>query len=258
MVKKRIQARCEYRKIACARREDGGIANTCDRLPQHHEYGMYLCAYHYDLIEDLHWFQEQREKGKLQSIREILESRYLAEEKEKNENALVKTREEILEDGLQLVNSAFNDTTAVRKADAPIPISEETPSDDLPISESRFDKIAFIARIRHLGWICYQIAAGQPYNIDPTPDQLDSLKQGVKFALEHPNMTAQENHDNWMQMKRSQGWVQGPVKDLEQKTHPDLVPYEQLPKIEQLKDHMDRIMNTEALKLYEKILIELM
>ena len=33
----------------------------------------------------------------------------------------------------------------------------------------------FIARVRHLGWCCYQIAAGQDYNIEPNEDQLQSL-----------------------------------------------------------------------------------
>ena len=41
----------------------------------------------------------------------------------------------------------------------------------------------FIARVRHLGWCCYQIAAGQDYNIEPNEDQLQSLLQGVAFGL---------------------------------------------------------------------------
>ena len=31
----------------------------------------------------------------------------------------------------------------------------------------------FIARIRHLGWCCYQIAADQDYNVEPNKDQYD-------------------------------------------------------------------------------------
>ena len=111
-------------------------------------------------------------------------------------------------------------------------------------------QLEFIARIRHIGWICYQIAAGQPYNIEPNEDQLNSLMQGVEFALENPNMTSEENHENWMKMKKSQGWVYGPVKDFEKKTHPDMVPFNHLPEIEKKKDRMDKIINEEAVKLY--------
>lgn len=113
-------------------------------------------------------------------------------------------------------------------------------------------KIEFIARIRHLGWICYQIACDQDYNEIPNEDQLESLKQGVKFALEHPNMTSEENHDNWMKMKASQGWIYGPVKDFEKKEHPDMVPYDDLPEIEKRKDKMDRIINRLAEELYDE------
>lgn len=112
------------------------------------------------------------------------------------------------------------------------------------------DKIEFIARIRHMGWVCFQIAAGQPYNMYPTIDQLDSLKQGVEYALDNPNMTPEQNHENWMRMKVSQGWKYGKVKDFDKKTHPDLVPFDNLPEIEKKKDIMDNLMNKMAKSLF--------
>ena len=115
------------------------------------------------------------------------------------------------------------------------------------------DKIEFIAKIRYFGWICFQISADQPYNIIPTKDQFDSLKQGVQFALENPDMTSEENHHNWMKMKLSQGWKYGKVKDLEKKIHPDLVPFDDLPEIEKKKDLMDRLMNKLAEELWNDI-----
>jgi len=121
------------------------------------------------------------------------------------------------------------------------------------LNDKRIDKIEFMARIRHLGWICYQIACEQDYNEEPTKDQLDSLKQGVKYALEHPNMTSEENHENWMKMKVSQGWKYGSKKDFIKKEHPDLIPYDELPDIEKRKDKMDRIMNDLANKLWDMI-----
>ena len=44
-------------------------------------------------------------------------------------------------------------------------------------------KEEFIARVRHLGWCCYQIAANQDYNIEPNEDQLESLKSGKEAGL---------------------------------------------------------------------------
>ncbi|MCS6958407.1 MAG: RyR domain-containing protein, partial [Aquificaceae bacterium] len=40
---------------------------------------------------------------------------------------------------------------------------------------------------------------------------------------------AEELHNLWMEEKLSQGWTYGPVRDNEKKTHPNLVPYEELP-----------------------------
>lgn len=112
-------------------------------------------------------------------------------------------------------------------------------------------KIEFIARVRHVGWVCYQLGCGQPYNINPTDDQLKSLLNGVKFALDNPDMTEVDNHNNWMKCKMEQGWVYGEVKDMEKKTHPDLIPFEDLPDIEKRKDTMDYIATWEANKIFE-------
>ena len=113
------------------------------------------------------------------------------------------------------------------------------------------NKIEFIARIRHLGWICFQIAAGQEYNIKPNKDQFKSLIDGVKYGLKIPNAPAEENHKNWMKMKISQGWIYGEKKDFIKKTHPDLIPFNDLPEIEKKKDIMDNLMNKLSIELWE-------
>lgn len=113
------------------------------------------------------------------------------------------------------------------------------------------NKIEFMVRVRHIGWVCYQIAADQEYNEQPSDDQLQSLINGVKFALAHPDMTPEENHDNWMQMKEAQGWVYGTEKDMTKKTHPDMVPFGELPEVEKRKDIMDNAANRLALELWE-------
>ena len=101
--------------------------------------------------------------------------------------------------------------------------------------------------------MCYQIGVGQSYNEQPTDDQLQSLLNGVRFALANPDRTAEQNHDNWMQYKIAQGWVYGPVKDAEKKEHPDLVPFKELPDIEQRKDIMDNVVNRLAEVLWQAV-----
>lgn len=112
------------------------------------------------------------------------------------------------------------------------------------------NKIEFIAAIRHIGWVTYQIAAGQHYNEKINVDQRESLIDGVQFMLMDPDITPKENHDNWAQQKQAQGWVYGEVKDFEKKTHPDLVPYDQLPEIEKRKDVADSTSHRLGLELW--------
>ncbi len=111
----------------------------------------------------------------------------------------------------------------------------------------------FITAIRHIGWCYYQIAAGQPYNEEPNEDQIKSLLDGIKYADEHPGMTPEQNHENWMKMKVSQGWKCGPIKDFNKKEHPDMVPFDQLPDIEKRKDIADYIGHRLASTLWERL-----
>ena len=70
--------------------------------------------------------------------------------------------------------------------------------------------------------------------------QRDSAVQGVLFALDNPGAPPSAQHEAWMADKVAEGWVYGPVKDPEAKTHPCLAPYDQLPFKEKAKDHVFR------------------
>ena len=50
----------------------------------------------------------------------------------------------------------------------------------------------------------------------------------------------EESHLNWMHQKYSEGWVYGFVKDEVKKTHPCMVPFDQLPVEQQAKDFIFR------------------
>jgi hypothetical protein len=52
------------------------------------------------------------------------------------------------------------------------------------------------------------------------------------------------SHAAWMKSKLDEGWVYGPTKDPEAKTHPCLVPFDQLPREQQAKDYVFRAIAT--------------
>jgi hypothetical protein len=68
--------------------------------------------------------------------------------------------------------------------------------------------------------------------------QQDSAISGVEFRLDNPDAPASAMHDNWSKEKIADGWVYGEVKDTEKKTHPCLVPFEELPLFQQKKDKL--------------------
>jgi hypothetical protein len=66
--------------------------------------------------------------------------------------------------------------------------------------------------------------------------QKDSAIRGVEFAIH--GATPEQQHDAWMQDKRRDGWVYGPIKDPAKKEHPCMVPYDQLPIEQRAKDEI--------------------
>lgn len=61
---------------------------------------------------------------------------------------------------------------------------------------------------------------------------------------------ARNVHDVWAQSRLSQGWRYGEARNDREKTHPCLIPYEELP--EEEKEY-DRRTATETLKLIMKL-----
>lgn len=66
----------------------------------------------------------------------------------------------------------------------------------------------------------------------------ESARKGVIFALGNPGATPEKQHEAWLADKKAQGFVYGPVKDLTAKVHPCMVPYDQLPQEQRVKDEL--------------------
>jgi len=79
----------------------------------------------------------------------------------------------------------------------------------------------------------------RPSPIDTSHVHLDSQLEKLTELL------AANAHDNWARQRLQEGWKYGPVRDDVTKSHPCLVPYDQLPESEK---EYDRLTAMETLK----------
>ena len=83
------------------------------------------------------------------------------------------------------------------------------------------------------------------------PEPLDTKDVVLsEELLKLTELLAKNTHDVWAQSRLGEGYVYGPVRDDQAKTHPCLVPYEALPESE--KDY-DRNTALETIKLIKKL-----
>ena len=101
-------------------------------------------------------------------------------------------------------------------------------------------RIEDIARVTHEANRALQVIQGDPApspHWDEAPAwQTSSALEGVEHALD--GMSPEQMHESWCQFKIEDGWCYGTVKDVQAKTHPCLVSYNELPYDQQLKDHL--------------------
>ena len=69
-------------------------------------------------------------------------------------------------------------------------------------------------------------------------DQVDKdlTYKSVKRIIDDRTITAKDIHDEWMTNKESDGWVYGLVKDPVNKTHPLMIPFDEMSDIDKQKD----------------------
>lgn len=100
-----------------------------------------------------------------------------------------------------------------------------------------------IARVAHEVNRAYCEALGDSSQLrwEEAPGwQRDSALLGVQLHRNNHDAGPQASHESWMRQKVEDGWVYGPMKDATAKTHPCIVPFDQLPREQQAKDFIFR------------------
>jgi hypothetical protein len=85
------------------------------------------------------------------------------------------------------------------------------------------------------------IAADAPIVPEPYDEREEPFRLQFEKVIERQtgpgrSSNAAELHQDWVDAYAKMGWVYGPVRDTDKKTHPDMVPYDELGHLEKDKD----------------------
>lgn len=96
--------------------------------------------------------------------------------------------------------------------------------------------IAIACHEANKAWCMLNNDFSQKHWEDAEKWQKDSALEGVRFRMNNPDAGHDAQHKSWMDQKVKDGWVYGPEKDSEKKTHPCIVPFDELPEFQKKKD----------------------
>lgn len=99
-----------------------------------------------------------------------------------------------------------------------------------------FEAAARAAHEANRAWCLSRGDVSQVSWDEASDDIKQSCMQGVKQVF--AGATPASLHDSWMKNRIEHGWVYGPVKDVEKKIHPCIVPYGELPQEQRAKDEI--------------------
>lgn len=109
-------------------------------------------------------------------------------------------------------------------------------NDNSVVKMSKEETIARMCHATNKAWCeLYGDDSQKDWN-DAEQWQRDSAIKGVEFRINNPEEGKDAQHNAWMADKVADGWAYGEVKDGEKKTHPCIVPFDQLPEFQQKKD----------------------
>lgn len=114
-------------------------------------------------------------------------------------------------------------------------------------TEQEWDEIVLRGKINTIAQVCHEAnKAWCETNGDNSQKsweeaevwQKESAIKGVEFRINNPEAGEDAQHNAWMKDKINTGWVFGLIKDAEKKTHPCIIPFNELPIFQQKKDKL--------------------
>jgi len=66
----------------------------------------------------------------------------------------------------------------------------------------------------------------------------EQFVNGVKFHAENPNATPADSHEHWRKYMEARGYQYGDERNIKEKTHPAMIPFNQLPPELQAPHHL--------------------
>lgn len=102
------------------------------------------------------------------------------------------------------------------------------------MNDRQIEAAARAAHEANRAWCLLHGDDSQPDWDDAPSWQRTSAINGVTGVLSGNG--PRDSHESWLAEKRATGWRFGPVKDPQNKEHPCMVPYEELPPEQKAKD----------------------
>ena len=148
------------------------------------------------------------------------------------------------------VDDGHSEEGKSEEEDGKLNTTEDVKDDELPENKESTKEMFLtypMAQVIAIAHVChdtnrdYCISIGDDSQVPfaEAPENIQqSIISGVKLVLQNPEITAEQSHQKWVDYKNSEGWKSGAVKDYEAKTHPNLVPFDELPEAEQHKDEL--------------------
>ena len=104
-------------------------------------------------------------------------------------------------------------------------------------------------KVLNIAILCHRINSAYSRSIGedetgilPWEDMPENVRNGTISAVEaylsNPTTTPEQLHALWSESRIKDGWVYGEVKDFGAQTHPCLVPYDELPQSQRVKDYL--------------------
>ena len=178
-------------------------------------------------LEDIKVFKEEREKRKQHAMA-----------KQKEAAAKKKTSRKVSKEGLSS-DGIVGEWVGILREKGMFTASTEAILTEDAVRQRGLAEVNRIARSVHFLMAAFAVYHGEKDQVawkDLDVDRRIVVKQNVMATLQ--GATPEDLHDAWVYALEEAGWVYGETKDPEAKTHPCLVPFEELPDYQKEKDFL--------------------